>query len=104
LIWSISSPNSLVVKLELVCQNEEVEKAIQLICENARSPEPGDGIVYITEIADAIRIMTGDSLKRYDLLKEYIKYEAGVNKLLSLQFDKNEIINRKKTKSSHSLL
>ncbi len=59
--------NSLVVKLELVCQNEEVEKATQLICENARSHEPGDGIIYITEIEDAFKIKTGNSLKRFDL-------------------------------------
>lgn len=59
--------NSLVVKLELVCQNEEAEKAIQLICENARSPEHGDGIIYLTEIEDAFSIKTGESLKRFDL-------------------------------------
>lgn len=59
--------NSEIIKLELVCQNEEAESAIQLICENARSPEPGDGIIYITEIEDAYRIKTGDSLKRFDL-------------------------------------
>lgn len=59
--------NSLEVKLELVCQNEEAEKAIQLISKNARSPEHGDGIIYLTEIEDAFSIKTGESLKRYDL-------------------------------------
>jgi len=59
--------NSEIIKLELVCQNEEAEKAIQLICKNARSHERGDGIIYLTEIEDAFSIKTGDSLKRYDL-------------------------------------
>ncbi len=58
--------NSKIIKLELVCQNEEAEKAVKLICENARSPEPGDGIIYLKEIVDAYRIKTGESLKRYD--------------------------------------
>ncbi len=58
---------SLIIKLELVCQNEEAENAVQLICENARSPEPGDGIIYISEIDDAFRIKTGESIKRFDL-------------------------------------
>jgi len=53
-----------VVKLELVCQNEEAENAIQLICANGRSPEPGDGIIYLTEIDDAFRIKTGLSIRK----------------------------------------
>lgn len=59
--------NSKTIKLELVCQNEEAEPVIKLICENARSHEPGDGIIYLTEIEDAYRIKTGESLKRYGL-------------------------------------
>jgi nitrogen regulatory protein P-II 1 len=58
---------SQIIKLELVCQNEEAESVIQLICENARSPESGDGIIYLTEIEDAFRIKTGKSLKRFDM-------------------------------------
>jgi nitrogen regulatory protein P-II 1 len=55
--------DSPIVKLELVCQNEEMEKAVQLICGKAQTLEPGDGIIYISEIDDAYRIKTGDSLK-----------------------------------------
>jgi len=54
--------DSPVVKLELVCQNEEVEKAIQLICGKAQTPEPGDGIIYVTEIENAFRIKTAKSI------------------------------------------
>lgn len=59
--------DSPVVKLELVCQNEEVEKAVQLICGKAKTPEPGDGIIYVSEIDDAYRIKTGKSIKRFDM-------------------------------------
>ncbi|MBF9252221.1 P-II family nitrogen regulator [Pontibacter sp. 172403-2] len=58
--------DSKIVKVELVCQNEEAEKAVQLISENGRSPEPGDGIIYMTEIESAYRIKTGESMKRFD--------------------------------------
>lgn len=59
--------DSPIVKLELVCQNEESERAMAVISTNARTPMPGDGIIYITEIEDAYRIKTGESIKRFDL-------------------------------------
>lgn len=59
--------DSPVVKLELVCQNEEVQVAIETILRNGKTEEPGDGIIYIANIEDAFHIKTGDSLKRYDL-------------------------------------
>lgn len=57
--------DSPVIKLELVCQNEEMEKAVQLICGKAKTPEPGDGIIYVKEIDDAYRIKTGKSIKKH---------------------------------------
>ena len=59
--------DSPVVKLELVCQNEEAQAAIETIIANAKTDGPGDGIIYIANIEDAFQIKTGDSLKRYDL-------------------------------------
>jgi len=56
-----------VVKLELVCQNEEAQAAIETIIANAKTDGPGDGIIYIANIEDAFQIKTGDSLKRHDL-------------------------------------
>ncbi|WP_340152659.1 P-II family nitrogen regulator [uncultured Marivirga sp.] len=56
--------DSPIVKLELVCQNEEMDKAVQLICGKAKTPEPGDGIIYVSEIDDAYRIKTCASLKK----------------------------------------
>lgn len=59
--------NSPVVKLELVCQNEEAQAAIETILRNGKTEEPGDGIIYIANIEDAYHIKTGESLKRFDL-------------------------------------
>lgn len=55
--------DSPVVKLELVCQNEEAQKAINIIVENGKTPEPGDGIIYVSDIENAFKIKTGESLK-----------------------------------------
>ncbi|WP_031442546.1 P-II family nitrogen regulator [Arenibacter algicola] len=59
--------DSPVVKIELVCQNEEAQAAIEIILVSGKTEEPGDGIIYISNIEDAFHIKTGDSLKRYNL-------------------------------------
>ena len=56
--------DSPVVKLELVCQNEEAQAAIEIILKNGKTEEPGDGIIYIANIEDAFQIKTGESLKQ----------------------------------------
>lgn len=59
--------DSPVVKIELVCQNEEAQTAIEIILAHGKTEEPGDGIIYLSNIEDAFQIKTGDSLKRYNL-------------------------------------
>lgn len=56
--------DSPVVKLELVCQDEETDKVVKLISEKARTPEPADGLIYISEVADAFRVKTGLSIRQ----------------------------------------
>jgi len=58
--------DSKIVKLELVCQDEEAEKAVKVICNNAATPYPADGIIYISDINDAFRVKTCKSIKRFD--------------------------------------
>ena len=55
--------DSPVIKLELVCQNEESQIAIDIILENGKTTEPGDGIIYLSDIENAFQIKTGKSLK-----------------------------------------
>lgn len=54
--------DSPVVKLELVCQNEKVKRAMAIILENAKTPNPGDGIIYISNVEEAFQIKTGENL------------------------------------------
>jgi len=56
--------DSPIVKIELVCQNEEAQRAIEIIIANGKTEEPGDGIIYLSNIEDAFQIKTGESLKR----------------------------------------
>ena len=56
--------DSPVVKLELVCQDEDAGQVIRLISEKARTPEPADGLIYVSDVVDAYRIKTGESIKQ----------------------------------------
>ncbi len=49
------------MKVELVCSDEKVEQAIEIILRCAKSGEIGDGKIFITSVEDAIRIRTGES-------------------------------------------
>lgn len=59
--------DSPVIKIELVCQNEEAQEVIKIIVVNGKTEEPADGIIYLTDIEDAFQIKTGESLKRNNL-------------------------------------
>ncbi len=47
-------------KLEIVCKDEDVDKIIQAIMQSAKTGEIGDGKIFISDVADAIRIRTGE--------------------------------------------
>ncbi|MFQ6028819.1 MAG: P-II family nitrogen regulator [Dehalococcoidia bacterium] len=48
------------VKLELVVSDQDTEKAINVIVENSRTDNIGDGKIFVTPVANAIRIRTGE--------------------------------------------
>jgi nitrogen regulatory protein P-II 1 len=48
------------VKLELVVSDAAVDKILSVIEKNARTGEAGDGKVFVTEIADVMRVRTGE--------------------------------------------
>ena len=48
------------VKLEMVVHDEHTQKAIDIICENARTGNIGDGKIFVSPVSDAIRIRTDD--------------------------------------------
>jgi nitrogen regulatory protein P-II 1 len=49
------------LKMELVVNDEDVEKAVKIIIEAARTGKVGDGKIFITTIDEVIRIRTGET-------------------------------------------
>ena len=48
------------VKLELVVCDADTQKAIDTIILKARTEDIGDGRIFVTSVADAIRVRTGE--------------------------------------------
>lgn len=46
------------IKIEHVCENEDVEKFVKVIAEKARTGQKGDGKIFVSEISDAMSIRT----------------------------------------------
>ena len=48
------------VKLELVVSDGDTQKALDTIIEHARTGNIGDGKIFVTPVANAIRVRTGE--------------------------------------------
>ncbi len=48
------------LKLELVCDDHHVERYVNIIRDEARTGERGDGVVFVSAIEDAVRIRNGE--------------------------------------------
>jgi nitrogen regulatory protein P-II 1 len=49
------------VKIEIVVKDQEMDKVIDTIVEVARTGEIGDGKIFVYEVANAVRVRTGES-------------------------------------------
>lgn len=49
------------VKIELICSDDRLEKAVQIIIDVGKTGQVGDGKIFIYDVKDAIRIRTGES-------------------------------------------
>jgi len=49
------------VKIEVVVMDEDVGRTVDIIMRKARTGAIGDGKVFVTEVADAIRVRTGET-------------------------------------------
>ncbi len=59
--WSsLSHPfsHSKIAKIEIVISDEKVNKAMQIIHENGKMGYPGDGIIYVSEVLEAVKVKT----------------------------------------------
>ncbi len=48
------------VKIEVVLNDDMLERALEAIVQNAQTGRIGDGKIFVTDIQDAIRIRTGE--------------------------------------------
>ncbi len=48
------------VKIELVCTDDVVERAVEAIVTAARTGRIGDGKIFVSSIEEAVRIRTGE--------------------------------------------
>ena len=48
------------VKIEIVVKDQEVDRIIKTVTDNAKTGEIGDGKIFISTIENAIRIRTGE--------------------------------------------
>lgn len=48
------------VKIELITPDDAAEAAVEIIIQEARTGEVGDGKIFVYDVAEAIRIRTGE--------------------------------------------
>lgn len=48
------------VRFELVVDDEQVDRLIDVICETARTDEVGDGKLFVSPVEEVVRIRTGE--------------------------------------------
>lgn len=48
-----------IVKLEVVCTDSDLEKLVQVIQHEGHTGERGDGMIFVTDVGEAVRIRTG---------------------------------------------
>jgi nitrogen regulatory protein P-II 1 len=49
------------IKIELVCKESKVEKALEIIISKSKTGEVGDGKIFVLPVDEAIRIRTEES-------------------------------------------
>jgi nitrogen regulatory protein P-II 1 len=54
-----SITNSKVAKIEIVCDDKDVDQIVNIISVKGRTGNPGDGLIYVSDIEKVIRVRTG---------------------------------------------
>jgi nitrogen regulatory protein P-II 1 len=49
------------VKIEVICEDSVVERAVEAITTAARTGRIGDGKIFISDILEVVRIRTGET-------------------------------------------
>ena len=53
-----------IVKIEVVCAARKVNRLARIIADECRTGEPGDGMIFISDVSAAIRIRDGATGER----------------------------------------
>jgi nitrogen regulatory protein P-II 1 len=48
-----------IVKLEVVCADQDIDRLVEVLREISRSGASGDGMVFVTDVSRAVRIRDG---------------------------------------------
>jgi nitrogen regulatory protein P-II 1 len=48
------------IKLEIIVRDQELERTVKTITDNAKTGEIGDGKIFVSNVENAIRIRTGE--------------------------------------------
>ena len=56
--------HSKVIKMEIVCEKEDVDKIVNIIKVSARTGKSGDGLIYVSDVEQRIKIRTGEKESR----------------------------------------
>jgi len=55
-----SITNSRIAKIEIVCHKNDVDNIVSIISKYGRTGNPGDGIIYISDVQSAVRVKNGE--------------------------------------------
>ena len=58
-----SITDSQVAKIEIVCNKNDLDKIVMIISEQGRTGNPGDGLIYVSDVEKAVRVKTGEDVK-----------------------------------------
>ena len=62
------------LRLDTVVADEDLERALHVIAEHARTGEMGDGKIFVYEVIDAVRIRTGE--RGEDVVAAHVEAEV----------------------------
>lgn len=54
-------PVNEIVKLEIICPAKDTERFVRIIQKHAHTGTPGDGVVFVSNIEQALKIRTGET-------------------------------------------
>jgi len=58
-----SITDSQVAQIEIVCIDSDVEKVVNIISSFARTGNPGDGIIYVSNVENLFKVKTGNNVE-----------------------------------------